>query len=85
MDATPPTVHQDHVDQGRKLAVHLFENVLTREDPRTAMLALCILLPLTARACRIKVAETFETIRQFEKGARDFDRTGIVPGMVVLP
>jgi hypothetical protein len=85
MSYAEPTLEQDHVDKGRKLAEHLFQNVLTKEDPRTAMLALCLLLPLAARACRINVAETFETIRQFAKGARDFDRTGIVPGMIVLP
>ncbi len=66
-----PVVSADHVAQGQRLVEHLMK-ILTREDPRAALVALCLALPMAARACAIRVADTFRLLRTFEQAHGDF-------------
>ena len=57
----------NHFEQGRKLAVSILKDKFYGEHPQTALMAAAWLLRRASFACRVKVWDTFELLREMEK------------------
>lgn len=68
-----PTIDSRHFEQGRKLCEKLMETVFTKDDPRIALVALMMCLPMTTKACGLRVWDTFEAMRKMERTVGEWD------------
>lgn len=81
----PVEMDSRNVHLGRKMCEKLMKDFLTKEDPRTALWALLLALPMTTRACGLKVFEVFEVLRQFDqaRATHEGDNLGQTKGVLV--
>ncbi len=49
------------------------ESIFTKDDPQVALIALMLCLPMTTRACGLRVWDTFEFMRRAERTVGDWE------------
>ncbi len=71
---TAPQIENVHWEKGRKLCEKLMEQTFTKDDPRVALVALMLCLPMTTQACGLRVWDTFEAMRKMERTVGEWDQ-----------